>query len=103
MQNDNCPVLEGSGVLNDVIRCRRCALCAVGRTAGFMSEEYYVCTDRSTVDDTFEVEPGDGCTFGVPGEPMNGARFPSVVLERPVVDGYSIETEETWKTRRRRR
>ena len=53
--------------------CINCTNCAVVRTAGFISETHYYCTQRAD-----EVSTDDGCTFGIKGVPQNGVMYPNV-------------------------
>lgn len=50
-----------------VVRCARCAMCVRVAGCGFVAEDRLVCQGRGG-----DVDPDDGCTLGVPGEPSTG-------------------------------
>lgn len=55
--------------------CGMCAECAVTLPAGFLSTYQRHCTHFD-----IPVDVLDGCTFGTPGEPIWGTRYPRTDL-----------------------
>ena len=55
--------------------CGMCANCAVTLPAGFASRYERHCTRFD-----IPVDSLDGCTFGTPGEPIWGTRYPRTEL-----------------------
>lgn len=67
-----------------VTRCAKCANAAIKLGVGFTNPSELICVDRSGT-----VDPDDGCTFGVPGEPGNAVDSYDVDLAGDAaVNGY---------------
>lgn len=56
--------------------CRNCSLCVKELPVGFTSQERLYCTDRRCY-----VDPNDGCTFGVKGNPSVASSGIEVYIE----------------------
>ena len=62
--------------MKQVTRCSRCCNALVRTPAGFNSADQFFCPDRGEW-----VEPDDGCTFGVHGEPGRANLGETVSIE----------------------
>lgn len=70
--------------MKEIIRCAACSRCARVLPAGFTSDYELHCIDMKV-----GVDEDDGCTFGTPGEPMNGTSCPIVdIADRAAVNGW---------------
>ena len=70
--------------MKEIIRCAACSRCARVLPAGFTSDYELYCIDGKD-----NVDKDDGCTFGSPGEPMNGTAYTIVdIADRAAVNGW---------------
>ena len=64
-----------AGSDRDFVPCCLCSDAAIHTPAGFVSIPEYYCSKFG-----MPVDQLDGCTFGDPGEPMQGTRYPVTEL-----------------------
>lgn len=72
------------GPMNPITECKRYSDCAIRLGFGFTQPDVLICTVRGD-----EVGPGDGCTMGIPGEPVQTAEAYEVDVNGSV--GYGAE------------
>lgn len=70
--------------MNPIAECKRCSDCAIRLGFGFTQPDVLICTVRGD-----EVGPGDGCTMGIPGEPVQAVEACEVDVSGRV--GYGCE------------
>lgn len=81
--------------LKPVTPCLGCSSCAEFTETGFTGSTRYFCTRFSDGSDQMEVEAGDGCTFGSPGERTKAATQYDVALGGDAaVNGYSGQLDD---------